>query len=424
MARLAFFADSQVDEHSRLAEHDRVCGFVVRDAAARGCGVLLHGGDVFERRSTVRERDSVWAWLDAAVAEGMVVGICGGNHEAPGEVVELDNPAAGVYAYEVPAVRVIGDGPSAVAVAFLPWPRRASIARWLESLTGAAPSRESVSLAARELLRDVLRGLGAQLADAPPDVPRVLLAHVQLSGSKTDPDQPSMVGVDMEISLEDLMLSGADAVLLGHIHLPQEWEVARLHDGACVASDSLPSADNVVGVPVIYAGSPRRTAYAAGELVQKGYVVLEFEGRRLVRWERVPTPATPLILVDARWETNGVVIPGREFLVSNDDPWPQEIPVGAEIRLRYSVAGDQRDAARRAAEAQAADWRTRGAAEVKVDEVVEATARVRAPDVATAPTLRDALEAVWRSQGADAPAEHRRAHLLSMADSVLEEVRS
>lgn len=397
--KIAFFADSQVDERSRHVEHDRVCDFIVTDAEECDCSVLLHGGDVFERRSTVIERDSVWAWIDAAVANGMAVGICGGNHEAQGEVAELDNPAADVHAFEAPAIRVFSGGLSSVGVAFLPWPRRSCVVSWFERIHGRPPTPEESSRSASELLRDVLRGLGAELAKLPADMPRILLAHVQLSGARTDPDQPAMVGCDLELSIEDLMLAGADIVLLGHVHLPQHFTGHRA-DG--------------VEVPVIYAGSPRRTAYAKGELVEKGYVVVEFDGRT-PRWERVPTPATPMRLIEAEWRDGG--------LYATDGPRmpADEIAPGAEIRLRYTVGADQREAADREAEALRAQWLTAGALDVRLDPVVLATTRARAPEVATAPTLQGRIDATWAAMGETAPAVERRPRLMELAASVAAE---
>jgi DNA repair exonuclease SbcCD nuclease subunit len=362
---IAFVADSQVDEHSRLAEHDRVMEFVTSDAEQRGCMLLVHGGDVYERRSTVRERQAVQRWIEDFSFD---VAICGGNHEAAGEVEELADRARSVFACEIPEVRVFGDGADAVAVAFLPWPRREQLRAWL----GTPASTEEVDLTAHELLRRILRGLGSELDKVPPTVPRVLVAHAAVVGYRTDPDQPAHVGEGMQLSVEDLMLAGADIVLLGHIHMPQEFTGTRA-DG--------------VSVPVVYAGSPRRTAYAKGELVPKGYVVVTFDGRTPT-WQRIPTPATPMQLIEATWGGNRLVFFAPPF-----------IEAGAEVRLRYEVAADQRVAARMEADRVVADWRMGGAAEVKLDEVVLPVTAARAPEIARATTLAAKLDALRAARG-------------------------
>lgn len=388
MTRIAFTGDTHADERSRSEEHERVMDFIVTDAKDRGCCALLHGGDVFERKSTERERAAVGRWIESATAR-MAVYIAGGNHECPGEVAELGRVHA-IDAVECPMVDI---GPQ-FAVAMLPWPRRAQLAAWVEGLTGRAPTPEELTVEAHEQMREVLREMGRQLAKAPPNLPRVLLGHVELSGAKTDPDQPAMMGSGLKLSIEDLMLAGADAICLSHVHLPQDWTAIR-SDG--------------VAVPIIYAGSPRRTAYAKGELVEKSYVVLTFEGRALT-WERVPTPATPMQLVEATW-TDGLW---------SWDSGAQPIPApGAEVRLRVTVPADRRDAARREAEAMRGWWMQAGAAEVVIEEIVQPTTRARAPEVAAAPTLADKLRAVWAAQGERAPSEERAARLTEKAEEIV-----
>ncbi len=81
---------------------------------------------------------------------------------------------------------------------------------------------------------------------------------------------------------------------------------------------------------------------------------------------------------------------------------------GAEVRLRYHVATDQREAARAAADALRDQLIAAGAVHVKVEEVVEAKTRARTLEVAQAPTLADKLAALWRAQGFD-PGDRRDA---------------
>jgi predicted MPP superfamily phosphohydrolase len=388
---IAFTGDTHSDERSRFAEHARVMDFIVGDAQDRGCCAILHGGDVFERRSTEAERDAVSDWISLADCS-MAVYLAGGNHETPGEVTELGR-VHGIDAAESARV-IIGEE---FAVALLPWPRRASVAVWLEELTGIPPTPEAITAGAVENLRDVLREMGRQLAAAPAHLPRVLLGHVELSGAKTDPDQPAMMGSGIKLSIEDLMLAGADVVCLSHVHLPQDWTAIR-SDG--------------VTVPIIYAGSPRRTAYASGETVEKSYVVLTFEGRALT-WERVPTPATDMRLLNATWSAEGT---DGFWRLCFDEGFAVES--GMELRLRYTCGADQREAADASARALADRWLSAGAAEVKLEFAPAPTTRARAPEVAAAPTLADKLRAVWATQGDSAPDESRAARLLARAEVI------
>ena len=61
--RIAIVADSHFDEHSRFDECIRLHTWIADDARARGVDVVLHAGDVFERKSTPAERNAFAAWV-------------------------------------------------------------------------------------------------------------------------------------------------------------------------------------------------------------------------------------------------------------------------------------------------------------------------------------------------------------------------
>jgi DNA repair exonuclease SbcCD nuclease subunit len=240
---------------------------------------------------------------------------------------------------------------------------------------------------ATDALRAVLRGLGDEMDVAGVDGrgPRVFLGHVMARGSRTSTGQ-EMLGMPLELGLEDLALVRADAYLLGHIHLGagNEWQIG----------DS----------PALYGGSPRRCTF--GEPEVKSYTVLEFEDGpegRLVSWERVPTPCVAMVHLEEEWDAEA----GRF-------PWIEEaeFPPGAELRLRYRVAADQRDAARRSAQEVADRYRERGAVSVKLEEQVIASTRARTPEVAAAKTLADKIAALWEARK-DVPDPVRREAIVS-----------
>jgi exonuclease SbcD len=365
--RIAVVADSHYFELSRFEECIRLHNWIAQDARARGCSRWLHAGDVYERKSTPRERDAVASWVQEmteCVGPGVIVR---GNHDAIDDLPllqRLETKRQEVVVVEGAQVVDFDD----VAIACLAWPQRGRLAALLPDR-----SKEEVEQAAGEALRAVLRGLGDQLAACDEGVPRLFLAHAMVRGSITSTGQP-LVGCDFELGLEDLALCrGADAYLLGHIHKGQSWEIN--------------------GAPVIYPGSPRRTAF--GELEAKGYVVLDCDGHG-VRWEFVEAPATKMVQLEGRFE-HGVL--------ERDDADVQ----GAEVRLRYTVAPDEREAARATAEG-ARDMliSVEGAVSVKVEEVVESSTRSRTPEVARAVTLTDKLEALWTARGFE-PGDRRNA---------------
>jgi exonuclease SbcD len=369
-ATVAVISDSHFCEHSRFQECIRLHDWIARDVAERNPHVILLGGDLYERASTPNERRAAFWWLGRMASIAPVV-IVRGNHDAihDCELLSSLRTGCGIIVEEACGVHVV----AGVAIACLAWPRKGE-------LVARAPGVD-----ASDALRAVLSGMRAQVEEHAG--PRVLLAHAMVRGSVTSTGQP-MVGCDMELGLEDLALAGADFVALGHIHKHQAWEHG--------------------GVPVVYPGSPRRTSF--GESESKGYVVAEVE-RGEASWEFVEAPATLMVDVEAEWagDARGMVFHGNVPDVQ-----------GSEVRFRYHVDSDKRDAARVAATKWADQFRAEGAVLVQVEEQVATTVRARAPEVAAARTTADKLEALWASRGFD-PGE-RRPRIMGRL-SEIEEVR-
>lgn len=455
MLRVAVIADSHFDEGSRFEECVRLHEWIARDVASRGVDVIVHAGDIFERKSTPAERRAVAEWLGCCADIAPVL-IVRGNHDAVGDLaifarLRTKHPviveeACGVHVLENRACpgcgrlqRIEGEGEAgqggvrrcvddgagagcgrewrrrAVAVGAFAWPRKAELLARLRAQEARARSRQDTDAVAGEALRLVLQMVGEQLAAH--NGPRLLLAHAMVRGSATSTGQP-LVGCDIELGLEDLGLARADLVAIGHVHKGQDWQWA--------------------GAPVVYPGSPRRTAF--GEVEPKGYVLASFEeldgelaadapadGRRwrLGSWERIEVPATPMLLLEGELDGSSLAFgpPGARgaSLAEGGLAMAGAGVAGAEVRLRYAVAGDQREAGRRAA----AEVRNRlleeGAVDVKLEEVVRPSARARAPEIARAVSLPDKLRAFWRARGTTPDAE-REARLFSKLAQVESEV--
>lgn len=373
MPRVAIIADSHFDEGSRFAECVKVHDFIAEDIARKECDLAIHTGDVYERASTPEERRAVACWV-TDVTQTCPLLTVKGNHDAARDLMlltmlETKHP---VIVEEAAGVHVIGG----CVVGCLAWPNKASV---LALARDRGWSHEEGELVAGAALRAVLLGLGqhmdeVQQARGLEHAPRILAAHAMISGSKVSTGQP-LVGCDLELGLNDLALARASLTALGHIHLGQQWATTSTVE------------------TVVYPGSPRRTAY--GETETKGYVIADFEGAKLVSWQRVETPCAPMVLLEATWTD------GEE---DGDIEWTtpearEALPPGAEVRVRYRVDADQRAIARIAFEELREVFLAAGAADVKLEERVAATSEARAPEVATALTLPDKLNALWRARG-------------------------
>lgn len=372
MAKIIASADHHFDQHStRWAECLRIHDWIAAQVEERQPDAFLSAGDIYERASTPHEREAVAAWLTQIAAVCPVV-IVRGNHDRAEDVALLRRLSTvhPITVEERAAVHYVGD----LAICAVAWPSRSM----LRSVCSGAPTSEAVDDVAREMLRNVLRGMAGELMDH--DGPRILLMHAMVDGSVTSTGQP-LVGCEFNCGLSDLALAQCHVAILGHIHKPQRWE----HGGASY----------------LYTGSPFRTAF--GELEQKSVVMWE-DGEIT----RLTTPAQPMVLLEATYQ------PGEPLEFDGGYGRFQDL-ADAEVRARYEVASDQRDAARIAAQDARREMLHKGAASVKLEEVVIATTRTRTPEIAAAQTLPAKLAALWQSRGIEVD-EARRQRLFRMLE--------
>lgn len=379
MTRIAIVADTHISDSRRADECRRILAWLATDIAQQNAGLVLLAGDLYDRASTPADRHLAAGWIQTLAHRAPVV-VVRGNHDMPDDVSLLARMSGAhpIIVEEQAAVHHV----AGCAIACASWPRKAEVLAWAR-----ARGYDAEHVAA-DALRSVLRAMGVGLGEHAG--PRILLAHAMITGAIMSTDQP-LVGCDMEIGLADLALAGADLVALGHIHRHQAWDHG--------------------GVPMIYPGAPRRTDFGMTHPV--GYVIADVE-RGLASWHFRATPATPMVLVTGYWAPEHVGLPGDTIvpasLLLDDVPDVR----GAEVRLRYDVSAEHRDAARRAANDQAERWRAEGAVLVQVEERVHVDARARAPEVAAARTLHDQLRAYWTARGwgdEERPAERLLARL-------------
>jgi exonuclease SbcD len=368
--RLLASGDNHFAEHLRFDECIKVHASMVEQARDVKADVFLDSGDVFDAASTPRERQAVAEWI-VAMAEVCPVVFAKGNHDRPLDVALMRRLSTKhpVIVEEGAAVHHV----AGAAIAVMAWPERAH-------LLAALGSAAAADLGMREALQGVLRGLGQQLEQH--DGPRVLLGHFMVDGSVASTGQP-LLGMPINVGLADLALARAHLTVMGHIHKAQSWE---LETG-----------------PAIYTGSPFRTDF--GQLERKSILFAEFDGQRLLRTEELETPCTPMVHMDGSLER----VAGRAFFAVG----PHADVRGAEIRLRYSVAPEDRDTVRHLADEAKSELIARGAHSVKVEEVVIAERRARAPEVAKATSVQDKLDAHWLSLGYDPGGQRGELHVMA-----------
>lgn len=376
--RAAIIGDSHFDQHKRFEETKRLHAWIRRDAEQRGVTLTLHTGDLFERKSTPLERAAAFGWLQDMADLGEVV-LVRGNHDAVDDLplaAQLDSRHLITVVESVAVVEV-----GCALIACLAWPRKSA----LLAATGAE-GREDAEAIATEALRDQLRGLGVELREH--EGPTALIAHAMVRDSRTSTGQP-LVGCDFEIGLDDLALVGADAYFLGHIHLHQSWQIGE--------------------APVIYSGDPRRTDF--GEQEAKGYIVAEWnDAGELVSWDFVEVPATRMVDLDLRWDEPGILVwkhDGHQVHENETAPLVHD----AEVRVRWDVQSDQRQAAKAAVRELEQLLIAQGARFVRAtDERVKLEQRARAEAIPTQAPLEEKVQAYWRAKGFD-PGERRVALL-------------
>jgi exonuclease SbcD len=356
--------DSHFCETSRFEECMRLHREISDWCAGFKPDLLVHTGDLFDRKTTPNERIAAARWLQAC-AEFCPVVVVGGNHDLERELSLMNCLRCNylIETWERPTSDTVVVG--GVELALLPWPRKAHLLAALGDV-----SQETAGQAAQEALRNVLRGMTRASK-----LPFLFAGHVMMSGSLTSTGQP-LIGVDLELGLEDLALVGADAYALGHVHMRQAWDIDT--------------------APCFYPGSPRRTAY--GEVEDKGFTVVRFDwdpangprGMWRAETEFVKLSAAPMLLATAVYDGTSLVVDESEFFAKFDE--------GCEIRLRFKCDSDHQAAAKAAAQAIKAKWLEWGATSVQLEPEVNVTTRARALEVAAATTLQEQVAAYWRAK--------------------------
>jgi DNA repair exonuclease SbcCD nuclease subunit/energy-coupling factor transporter ATP-binding protein EcfA2 len=379
MKKIALISDLHITRGARAEDRLRVLHWIANDLRPRGVALVCIAGDVFQARPDPWEMTAAATLFGELSTDAPIVAI-GGNHDVP-YAMEMLGKVRGNHAirtYEQPSLCLLES--EGIAVAAFPWPRRAP------SLETVRMTAAEAARARHESARAALALLGKQLAHHRARFgshAHLFLGHLMLHEAMVGIGQPPKQGAEIEFSLDDLALVGADAYLLGHVHDRHAWTIGS--------------------APVLYAGSPDRTEF--GEETIKSYAILTVDDAGRVSVEEIPTPAREMVLINARWSAEGGWSVDETKLLEN--------AAGARVRFRYAVPVEHATAARLAATALETRLREAGAVDVRPEAELLVQPRARAPEVAAASTLAEKFDAwIEVSRRTLAPDVHACAHTM------------
>jgi len=204
---------------------------------------------------------------------------------------------------------------------------------------------QEVNQEIKDLLLDVFRGFG-QVNDQH-ECPCIFVGHGTIVGAEVAEGQ-TLVGQDIEFSINDLRQGRFSASLLGHIHRRQAWD------------------------EVMYSGSICQLNF--GEEEEKGFNIVTLEGKQLKDVKFIRTPCRPRISIDLGQN------PTLESLANLDGN-------GAYLRIRYQVDEENRNGFRDE------DIRKTlsGAYEIKIEKTIIPKERRRAPEISRMRSLEEKL---------------------------------
>lgn len=228
----------------------------------------------------------------------------------------------------------------------------------LSNHVGAGAAAEAVGQRLAELLRRLSPSNQAARVSG---VPTLVVSHGTVFGCITEHGVP-MAGFDHEFTTGSLFSAGAQAVLLGHVHRHQAWQMNGREGVQCIA----------------YPGSVGR--FHHGEDGDKGFLMWEVAADG-ANCTLVPTPAR---------RTIDIAFDGKPDLDALRAAVAQQSVKGAFVRVRWSVT----DEARHEVDRAAIERELAAAAEVKMEGRIVPLTRTRAAGISLLPDLAGKV-AAW-----------------------------
>jgi exonuclease SbcD len=240
-----------------------------------------------------------------------------------------------------------------------------------KAVVAAAVGAGAAAQAVGEQLADLLQGFAPiHRAARALGMPTIGVSHGTVFGCLSEHGVP-MAGFDHEFSTGSLFAAEAQAFLLGHIHRHQSWQFDGGAGRQCIA----------------YPGSIGRFHY--GEEGDKGFLLWQVDAHA-AKCSVHPTPAR---------RTVDITFEGRPALDALRTAVAQQDIAGAFIRVRWTIAEEDRHEVDRVAIMKA----LAGATEVKLEGRIVPVVRTRAAGIAQAHSLVEKVKA-WAEVTACQPA--------------------
>ena len=278
--------------------------------------------------------------------------------------------------------------PAGGCIMGLPGLSKPQLAKWMKDIGSEIDGFADPTAAIKEALAYIATRWSREPG------PKILLGHWSVSGCVT-PTGQTMIGSDLEVGLDDLALTGASAVMLNHIHKPQEWR------------------DPIFAS---YSGPPYPTSW--GELHQCSFSVFEFDDEtgKMTSFERIPFPHLPMLKLDI--EFTGKQTDGEwdwEYKTPLDESMYHLGDTPHELKICYSLP---KEIAHQVDDMHIWVMFKKMNIEIaSIDRIIQATSRERIADLASMETTRSQYEAICEAKG-----ETPREGALVKADAIDEKV--
>lgn len=359
--KILHFADVHCRDRD-IEEIERCLNFIVDTARAETPDLIINAGDTFD--SADIKADSLSAKLifkifkELADIAPVVIIIGTKSHDGQvAETLKYIKAKHSVYVAAFPEqLYFAGAHGTGVLVSMCPAPTKQHFAT--DSDIKGADSEIA------QAMSNMFLGFAAG-AESYKDVPHILVGHWNITGSLISETQ-TLTGVDIELSKEQMELSGADICLMGHIHKAQKLEPNIFYSGS------------IIGLNY-------------GELEDKGFYIHKFEGKKLVSSLFIKTPSRKLVKLSEDLTGAGALadetgIPLMEMLLAGDAPVEVK---DAVVRVEFKVFQDE--AAKINIDEIKASLLSSGAKEAEIRIIRIPRENVRSQKILRLTSLRDKL---------------------------------